>query len=112
MNIEICEPLGDVEVAGMEGLTAGEFHKRIASVIDRRIHRAYRLFPNNYIAYDIRYGTARFSGKYTQAQREAFLVRVRRLAEYDTCDYDQLVDIFLGIYANPVENKLLKAETD
>lgn len=112
VNIEICEPLGDVEVAGMEGLTAGEFHKRIASVIDRRIHRAYRLFPNNYIAYDIRYGTARFSGKYTQAQREAFLARVRRLAEYDTCDYDQLVDIFLGIYANPVENKLLKAETD
>ena len=27
------------------------------------------------------------------------------LNRYDTCDIDQLKDIFLGIYANPIVNK-------
>lgn len=29
---------------------------------------------------------------------------MQKLDRYDTCDIDQLKDIFLGIYANPVDS--------
>ena len=64
-----------------------------------------KIYPNNYIAHDLRYGSTRFSGFYTQEERDAFVSRLGRLDRYDTCDLDQLRDIFLGIYANPVENR-------
>jgi hypothetical protein len=31
--------------------------------------------------------------------------QLNKLEQYDTCDIDQLKDIFLGIYANPVCNR-------
>ena len=77
----------------------------MARLIDRRVVAAYRLYPNNYIAYDLRYGTQKYEDQYTDAQRQAFLDRLNMLNRYDTCDIDQLKDIFLGIYANPIVNK-------
>ena len=38
-------------------------------------------------------------------EREAFEHRLAKLEKYDDCDLDQLKDIFLGIYSNPVERK-------
>lgn len=77
----------------------------MARLLDSRIRSAYRLYPNNYIAYDLRYGTNRYQQAYTAGQRAAFEERVAMLQRYDTCDVERLTDIFLGIYSNPVINK-------
>ena len=86
-------------------MTNNEYHKAVAKLLDNRINTAYRLYPNNYVAYDLRYGTTKYVDYYTQLEKDAFVERVKLLERYDTCDVETLKDIFLGIYSNPVNNK-------
>lgn len=88
----------------MDGMTNNEYHKAVATLIDRRITAAYHLWPNNYIAHDLLHGSTRHSNCYTPEEKQAFERRMQKLDRYDTCDIDQLKDIFLGIYANPVDS--------
>lgn len=105
VHIEICDPVGVDELRMLEHLTKQEYVKAVAQLMDRRINAAYHLHPNNYVAYDLRYGTKRYSDRYTPEQKECFCDRLRRLAQYEECDMDMLMDIFLGIYANPVNSR-------
>lgn len=105
VHIEICDPVGVDELRMLEHLTKQEYVKAVAQLMDRRINAAYHLHPNNYVAYDLRYGTKRYSDRYTPEQKERFCDRLRRLAQYEECDMDMLMDIFLGIYANPVNSR-------
>ena len=103
VHFELCEPITEDELMQYNHLTNNEYHKAVAQLIDSRIIPAYRLWPNNYIAHDIRYGSKAFQSFYTKEQREAFLRRLGHLDKYDECDLDQLKDIFLSIYSNPIE---------
>ena len=103
VHFEIGEPLTREQLMPFQGLTNSEYHKQVAALLDDRINGGYRLFPNNYIAYDLRYGTQRFAGCYTDEDRCRFEKRLCKLSDYDTCDLEQLADIFLGIYSNPVK---------
>lgn len=105
VHIELCDPISRAELAKFESMTNNEYHKAVAHLLDARINTAYRLYPNNYIAFDLRYGTTKYQGEYTPGQKETFLKRVNKLERYDTCDIERLKDIFLGIYSNPVNNK-------
>ena len=105
VHIELCEPITEAELAYYDDLTNNEYHKAVAMLIDNRINPAYRLYPNNYIAHDVRYGSTKFRGFYTQEEWDAFMERLSKLERYDTCDIEQLKDIFLGIYANPIETR-------
>jgi len=102
---EICRPISPDELRQYEDLTSNEFHKAVSRLIDRRINAAYKLFPNNYVAHDLRYGNSACRRHYTDEEYRAFVAHAEKLMKYDTCDLDQLKDIFLGIYANPVDNK-------
>ena len=105
VHIEICQPISKAELTSLDSLTKNEYHKAVAALIDSRINTAYRLYPNNFIAHDIRYGNTRYQDMYTPEQRKLFEHHLRKLDKYDTCDLEQLRDIFLGIYSNPVDNK-------
>lgn len=105
VHIELCDPISHAELAKFENLTNNEYHKAVALLLDSRINTAYRLYPNNYIAYDLRYCTTKYQDFYTLEQKELFLKRVKELERYDTCDIGKLMDIFLGIYSNPINNK-------
>ncbi len=106
VHFEFCEPLAETELFGFEGMTSNDYHKAVARLVDSRIVNAYKLFPNNYIAYDLRYGCSQFANMYTLAQKNRFIERLNTLDRYDTCDIDKLKDIFLGIYSNPIINKI------
>lgn len=105
VHIELCEPITHTELDQLEHLTSNEYHKAVAQLIDSRINAAYRLYPNNYIAYDIRYGTTKYQNEYSLEQKETFTQKINELQRYDTCDMETLVDIYLGIYSNPVNNQ-------
>lgn len=105
VHFQVCQPITTAELESLSHLTNNEYHKEVASMIDRRIIDAYRLFPNNYIAYDIRYGTKKYADKYTKEQATAFHDYMKKLLKYNTCDLDQLIDIFLSIYSNPIISK-------
>ncbi|GAB6959732.1 1-acyl-sn-glycerol-3-phosphate acyltransferase [Prevotella aurantiaca JCM 15754] len=105
VHFELCEPISYAELAKFENVTNNEYHKLVAQLLDSRIRAAYRLYPNNYIAYDLRYGTTKYKDCYTDEQKKVFMQHLQALEKYDTCDIEKLKDIFLGIYSNPVNNK-------
>ncbi len=105
VHMALCEPLSEPELMALEGQTNVEYHKAVAQLIDRRINTAYRLYPNNYIAHDLLYGNRRYQKMYTHEEFDAFTARLEKLDRYDSFDLERLKEIFLGIYANPVENR-------
>ena len=48
VHIEICEPINIDELQLLESMTKQEYVKAVACLIDKRIHAAYHLHPNNY----------------------------------------------------------------
>ena len=105
VHFQLCELVTEGDLIEFNNCTNNEYHKQVAQLIDKRILRAYKLWPNNYIAHDLLYGQRRFANKYTREEKDAFMERLSKLERFDS-DLDALKDIFLGIYANPVSNKL------
>ena len=78
----------------------------MAGIIDTAIYNNYRLWPNNYIAWELLNHSQRFGEYYTSDDKIKFLEYME--AETGGLEGDRKVinDIFLGIYANPVSNYL------
>ena len=105
VNITLCPEITRKDLECYDHCTNNEYHKKVAELLDRRICDSYVLYPNNYIAHDLRYGQTLYRQQYTDAQFNNFLRYMERLNDYDITDPDILKDIFLGIYANPVKSK-------
>ena len=75
----------------------------LAQVIDDSILSSYKLWPTNYIAYDILNNTNTFSDKYTESEKSLFERRLEM--KIDQTNALELQG-FLAMYANPVVNKL------
>lgn len=75
----------------------------LAQVIDDSILQSYKLWPTNFIAYDILYKTIRFEHLYNEKERQLF---ERRLEMRIDADNETMREGFLAMYANPVVNKL------
>lgn len=103
VHFEICDPVRKEDLLALDGFTRSRFNKEVAELLDRRILGGYKLWPNNYIAHDIRFGQTKYASQYTPAQRAAFKERLALLSKFDTCDIDTLKDLMLSIYATPVD---------
>jgi 1-acyl-sn-glycerol-3-phosphate acyltransferase len=75
----------------------------LAQVIDDSILQSYKLWPTNYIAYDILNKTDKFKNQYTENEKSLFQ---RRLEMKIDSANEFMVEGFLNMYANPVVNKL------
>lgn len=75
----------------------------IAQLIDSSIIKNYKLWPTNYIAYDLLHETCQFSSHYTVAEKMLFQ---RRLEMRINVADAELRQSFLAMYANPVINKI------
>lgn len=105
VHFQFCPVLRREELLQFNDSTNNDYHKQVAQLIDERIQSAYRLWPNNFIAHDMLYGQQRFVDRYTKEEKAAFEQHLTKLDHYDS-DLGVLKDILLGIYANPVKNKL------
>lgn len=105
IHIEFTSPLSQKEIEQAAGLDKNERFLRLAADMDRRIVSTYRLWSNNYIAYDILYGSNRFSGYYTPGERAEFESYLAYKIHGSDCNEEELKEIFLGIYANPIIRK-------
>jgi 1-acyl-sn-glycerol-3-phosphate acyltransferase len=79
----------------------------LAQVIDDSILNSYKLWPTNYIAYDLLNKAGRYADKYTEAEKSLFLRRLEIRIDEDNPEAYQR---FLAMYANPVINKLRYAD--
>ncbi|MDR1102570.1 MAG: 1-acyl-sn-glycerol-3-phosphate acyltransferase [Tannerella sp.] len=104
IHIRICAPLCGEELRAIRYQCPNEFYKSVATLIDRRIYRGYRLHGNNYIAHDLRSGRDTYAAHYTPEEKARFLARCEQMLQEIEGDEPALRSIFLGIYANPVDN--------
>jgi hypothetical protein len=109
VNITICKPIAGEEL-DFRYNTPNEFYKGVASLIDSRIYENYQLHDNNYIAHDILEGNTKYSDCYTVEKRAIFMERCRQMLNQMEGEKEVLMKIFLGIYANSVDNKLKKKD--
>ena len=104
VHFAIGQPLDRSLPDTVDARQANAFYRTVADEIDRQIHRNYHLFDNNFIAHDLRSGTSTYADRYTPEARAAFEARMQQMLQEIDGDPAILKAIFLGIYANPVEN--------
>ena len=99
--------VGDVLDAELDGIKAAfdNANKQIqalAQAIDDSILTTYKLWPTNYIAYDLLHGTTTYASQYTDIEKAVF---ERRLEKRIDAQSEFEVQGILAMYANPVVNK-------
>ena len=103
VHFHICPVVSEDDLKALNDCPSGEFYKRVAELMDRRINPHFYLNPNNYIAHDLRSGTDTYAEHYTAEQKDAFIKYMDWMNEYPDMNREELTEIFLGIYANPIE---------
>ena len=113
VHLNIGTPLTSQEIADAALCDKNDRYQQIRHAVDRRVIDGYRLWKNNYVAYDLLNQSYKFSDMYEPADVEQFIAYMQK--QLDTVEpeinREDLRRIFLDIYANPVVTKeLLKKE--
>jgi 1-acyl-sn-glycerol-3-phosphate acyltransferase len=98
-----------IEVNIEEGKTRERQNKmaeELASVIDKQIYSNYKLWPNNFVAYDLLMQEDRFKYRYTNEEKKHFEMMLEQALIFIDFPITDITERFLKIYANPVINKL------
>ncbi len=106
VHLCLCDMLSEEDCRSLGNLSKSDFTKEVARIIDERIISSYKLFENNFIAWDMLTGND--SDCYSAEQKEAFCSHLAELDKYP--DSGSTKKIILRMYANPVfnRNKLLE----
>ncbi len=116
VNITVGEPLTD-RIEEMKAIqNKNEKYRHLTQSIDHEMHRIYKLWPTNYIAYDLLMGTKDYKEHYSNIQKIAFgnyiranvfrLSLNRKKTNLPKEGFSALAkEIMLQIYANPVINR-------
>ena len=104
IHIQAVAPISYEELNRMEEGTGSvnDHLQRLTGFIDRKIHFNYKLWPANYIAFDLLDGGDRFSKYYTLKEKRQFQRRVKRRVDARN---ELAVNSYLLMYANPVINQ-------
>ena len=86
-----------------EDLTQNEKLSKLGELIDQQIWKGYKLWPSNYIAYDLLHQKSQFTSQYTPAEKASFEKRIsQKVNQTNPLE----VRNFLQMYAHPVVNQL------
>ena len=109
IHMNIGTPLTSDEIAAAALCDKNDRYQLIRHAVDQRIIDGYKLWKNNYIAYDIANQGYKYSHLYDQSDVEAFVTYMQH--QLDTVEpeinREDLRRIFIDIYANPVFTKEL-----
>lgn len=112
IHMNIGTPLTSEEIAAAALCDKNDRYQLIRHAVDQRVVDGYKLWKNNYIAYDIANHSYKYSHMYDQSEAEAFVAYMEK--KLDTIEpevnREDLRRIFLDIYANPVFTKELLAK--
>jgi hypothetical protein len=88
----------------IKGKRTNEAIQTITEYIDKRIYFNYKLWPNNYIAFDLLNNCSAHAAKYTKTEKETFVEIMEK--EISTLSFDKMeaTELYLQLYANPVIN--------
>lgn len=89
----------------------GEKIEALAHLIDSKIYKNYKLWPNNYIAYDLIHSGNKFAKLYSEKEKEKFIQTMAKKVDKIQGNKSLLNNIYLEMYANPVKNSGTKENT-
>lgn len=78
----------------------------VCKMVDQQIYRNYKLFPNNYIAFDILSAKPQFCNFYTEEEKLKFQKYLDQQSDVQDVSKDKMMYYLLRIYANPVTTSL------
>ncbi len=77
----------------------------LAGLIDKHVHENYRLWPGNWVAWDMLNETDEYSNHYSREEKEVFISYIEEHLDRIEGDRNFLRKVLLEMYANPVVNK-------
>ena len=109
IHLNIGKPLTSEEIAEAAKCDKNDRYQQIRHAVDIRVIEGYRLWKNNYVAYDLLNHTFKYSDMYSPADIESFVeyMRIKLDSVEPELNREDLRRIFLEIYANPVVTKEL-----
>lgn len=112
VHFHFGEPLTRQEIDICATFDKNDRFRELAALLDRKINSNYKLWPNNYIAYDLLHTGSTYSEHYTEEERRRFLDYLNqgldRLIAQESPETgiefnrDELMELLLALYANPV----------
>lgn len=109
VHLNIGKPLTSEEIAEAAKCDKNDRYQLIRHAVDVRVIEGYKLWKNNYVAYDLANQSYKYSHMYEPADVENFVAYMTH--QLDTIEpeinREDLRRIFLDIYANPVVTKEL-----
>ena len=104
VHLHIGDPLTDDELYEASLCDKNDRFQSIRHAMDLRIVSGYRLWKTNYMAYDIVNPGGKYSDRYTAEELSAFRKYIEgQLTKVEpTLNQEDLRDILLHIYSNPV----------
>ena len=107
VHVSFGNPINEQIGALNEELKPKEILEKVASLIDQQILSSYQLNPINYVAADLLKEDSCFSEKYSHEEREnneSYFNNI--LSKIEISDIKDAKEYLLGMYANPLLNKL------
>ena len=107
VHMNIGDPLTEDEIREASYCDKNDRYQWIRHAVDKRVIGGYRLWNTNYIAYDLANHTFKYADRYTPEEVEAFTAYTEEQLDQvePTLNREELRDIFLRIYGNPVMMK-------
>jgi 1-acyl-sn-glycerol-3-phosphate acyltransferase len=102
VHLQYGEPINDCIDESLVFANDNEKIQYICSLIDKQMYKNYRLWPNNYIAYDTLNNSNDFQNHYTEFSKRDFIKHIRKQANVDDVSYAKMKQMLYSIYANPV----------
>lgn len=79
--------------------------RRLAEMIDDQIYKNFKLWPSNFVAYDMLMQEHRFKDRYTAEEQKKFEIMVEQAMVHIDFPITDIQERFLKLYAYPVINK-------
>lgn len=107
IHLAFGKPLNPyIEKLAGEGLSKNDMIEKVAEEIDRQVYADYKLWPNNYIAFDMLHNSGKYKDQYSDEEQRIFTEDMnKRVGELEQLDSSAIKDLFLQMYARPVMNK-------
>ncbi|MBO8448804.1 MAG: glycerol acyltransferase [Bacteroidetes bacterium] len=111
IHLNIGTPLSSEEIEAASECDKNDRYQWIRHAVDLRVIDGYKLWKTNYIAYDLLNMSFRYSDRYSPEEAQEFVDYMEH--QLDTVEKslcrEELRNIFLTIYSNPVLSKELLA---
>ena len=103
IQIQFGKPIGRHALKGIskEG-NINDRLKRFAEYIDNQIYKGYKLYPNNYIAYDLYYNCNKYVDQYTTEEQKLFIELTHQRLKLVNEDREEAMELWLKMYSTPV----------